>query len=89
MAEILRVVTRLLERAEDQRGERLPAAVRPPDVVHDELARLGCDSRGGRGRELVGGRRRRDAQVGKLLLEELDRVRVRALVYAVQRFAAA
>src|SRR5215210_914193 len=43
VAEVLRVVARLLQRAQDERGERLAAAAAAGDVLADAIARCGCD----------------------------------------------
>ena len=49
VTEIARVVTRLLQAAEDERRKGLPAAAGALDIVGDALARLGDDLRSQRG----------------------------------------
>ena len=88
MAEVPRVVARLLQRAEDERRERLAAASGALDVVGHDLARLRCDVSGGRRGELVRGRRCRHAEVGELGEQQLDGLWVGTLVDAVERLAA-
>ena len=46
VAEVLRVVARLLERAQDERRERLTPAPRLLGVLRDELRRLARECRG-------------------------------------------
>src|SRR6266511_3960618 len=88
VAEILGVVAGLLERAEHERGEGLAAPARAECVVHNALARLRGDRCGRRRSEEIGGRRRRDLEIRELLEQQLDRLRIRALVDAIQRLAA-
>ncbi len=71
VAEVLRVVARLLERAEDERRERLAAAPALLHVRRHALADLAGEPSGDARTELVGvGRRRRGhLQVGELRKE--------------------
>ena len=90
VAEVPRVVARLLQRPEDERRERLP----PPPRLRRRTsltrsARLGRDARRVGGREPLGRRRRRNVEVGELREQELDRLRVGPLVHAVERLAPA
>ena len=87
MAEIARVVPRLLQRAEDERRKRLPPPPRRLGVGGDPLGGLAGERRGCLRRKLLGRRRRRDAERGELREEELDRLRVGPLVDAVERLA--
>ena len=90
MAEVARVVARLLERAQDERRERLASAARlRRRSAVDALA----DRAGERGR--VGGRQCSSSGAGgvgtsrsaSLREQEHDRLRVRPLVHAEQRLA--
>ena len=66
MAEVARVVARLLQRAQDERRERLPPATGLHDVLGHPLASLGGDARSCGGRELLRHRRGRNVEVGEL-----------------------
>ena len=89
VAEVARVVSRLLQRPEDERGEGLAAASRPLDVVRDTLARLRGELRGEPRRQAlpVGCRRGRHLECGELREQVKDGLRVGPLVDAVERFA--
>ncbi len=84
VADVLRRVAGLLERAQHERAERDPAVARaahvrvhaPGDVAH-ELRRL-------RGEERVGQRRRGHSERGELLDEPADALGIGALVDAVE-----
>ena len=65
VAEVARVVARLLERAQDERRERLPPAARLLDVLGDPLRDLARELRRRLRRERLGHGRRRDAEVGR------------------------
>ena len=91
VAEVARVVVRLLQRAQDERGERLLPTLGLAHVLGDALARLRGEAgrvrrghavalRNGRGRHL---------EVGELREHELDRLRLGRLVDAVERVAPA
>ena len=89
VAEVARVVARLLERAQDERGKRLlpaPGLRRRSRVT--ALADARRQARGLGRREVLGHGGRRHLEVGELGEEELDRLRVGALVDAVERLAA-
>src|SRR5436190_4551915 len=85
MAEVLRRVLRLLERPQDQRGQRPTAMADPADVLVDEARDL--PHRVGRllGRKQLRQRRRRDLERRELRDESLHAGRLGALVDAVQR----
>ena len=89
MPEVLRVVPRLLERAQDECRERLAPAARLPDVGRDLLG----DRTGQVGRLLrrhaLGHRRRRHPELDQLREQAFDRLRIRPLVHAVERLTAA
>src|SRR5581483_7046070 len=87
MAEVLRVVARLLERPQDERWERLPSAPRLLDIRGDELRGLAGRDGGELWRELFRHGRGRHAEVGELREQLLDRLRIGALVHAVERRA--
>ena len=89
VAEVARVVARLLERAQDEGRERLSPPPRLRDVLGNRVARLGGDAGRVRGREVLRRRRRRNRKVGELCKQQLDRLRVRPLVDAEERFASA
>ena len=90
MAEVSRVVARLLERAEHERREGVPSPPRPRDVVGHRLARGSRQAgRRRRGERLVlRHRRRRHLQVGEAREEKRDRLRVRPFVDAEERLSA-
>jgi hypothetical protein len=85
VAEVPRVVARLLERAQDERGERLLAAAALARVRHDALADLARQAGGLARAQVVGDGRRRHAELLQLRQQEPDRLRVGALVHAVER----
>src|SRR5919204_4270668 len=89
VAEVPRVIPRLLERLQDERREGVSPPPRPGDVIRDPLARNACD----RGRihrpKPLRNRRRRHAEVGELPDQQLDRLRLGPLVHPVERLAAA
>ena len=87
MAEILRVVARLLQRSQDERRERLAPTPRLLGVLRDELRRLARERRRLLRRQPLRHGRRRHAEIGELREQVLDRLRVRTLVDAVQRLA--
>jgi len=89
VAEVVGVVAGLLEGTKDEGRKGFATAARALDVVHDPHAHLPGDRGGGRGRELLGRGRRRHAQIGELLQQELDRLRVRPFVDAIERRALA
>ncbi len=88
VAEVPRVVARLLQRAQDERRERLPASPR----LLGELADPRADPRREPGRlgrrEVLRHRRRRHLERLELREQELDRLRIRPLVHPVERLAA-
>ena len=88
--EVLRVVARLLERAQHERGKRLLATFGVRDVLAHALARLGRDPRRLLRRHVVGVGRRRSRDLDRRQLREQprDRERLRPLVHAEERFAA-
>jgi hypothetical protein len=90
VAEVARVVARLLERAQDERGERLAAALRLLDVLAHALARAAGEHRGLLWRDAigVGDRRRRHLERGELCVQARDRLRLGRLVDAEERLAA-
>src|SRR6478735_2094200 len=88
MAEVARVVARLLERAQDEPRERLPSAPRLLDVLGDARGDLARELRRLLWRQPVGRRRRRHAEVRELCEQVLDGQRVGLLVHAVERLAA-
>ena len=88
MTEVLRVVARLLERAQHKCRKRFAPAARLGHVLHHPLARVRRQLGGERRSELPWRRRCRYIQVGELLQQQLDRVRVRTLMHAVERLAA-
>ena len=87
VAEVARVVPRLLQRPEHEGRKGLGAAARPLDVVRDALARLRCELRGeARGQALPLGRRRGGhLERGELREQVQDGLRVGPLVDAVER----
>src|SRR5205814_4266769 len=85
--EVARVVTRLLERLEDERREGVAAPARLPRVLHDTLARLRGEQGCIRRPEALRRGRRRNAEVGELRQQQLDRLRLRPFVDAVERLA--
>src|SRR5918995_2938294 len=88
VTEVARVVSRLLQRPEDERREGLGAATRPPDVIRDALARLRGELRGETRRQAlpVGRRRSRHLECRELREQVKDGLRVGPLVDAVERF---
>ena len=88
VAEVARVVARLLERAQDEARERLAAAARPARVLGDALARRGRDPGRLRRAHALGRGRGRHAEVGEPVEQPLDRVGLGRLVHAVERAAA-
>ena len=92
VAEVARVVVRLLQRAQDERGKRLRPALGLAHVLGDALARLprrGWAASEGVMRLAARSRRRRHLEVGQLGEHELDRLRLGRLVDAVERVALA
>ena len=88
VAEVRRVVARLLQRPQDERRERDPPATRLRDVVRDRARRSAPASAAAScGASRFGRRRCRHAQVGELREQVLDRLRIGTLVHAVQRLA--
>ena len=79
VAEVARVVAGLLERAQDERAERLLPALRARGELGHELAGRGCDlgrlARSHRLRVRAG--RRRDLELGEAGEQQLDRLRAR------------
>ena len=88
MAEVARVVARLLERAQHESRERLPPAPRLLDVLGDPRRDLSGELRRLLRCQPVGRRRRRHAEVRELGEQVLDGERVGLLVHAVERLAA-
>ena len=85
MAEVARVVAGLLERAQDQRGERGAAASGPAHVRVDQAGDLGGALPRLLRRQRLGQRRRGHVERGQLLGQARDARGVRALVDAVER----
>ena len=85
MAERLRVVVGLLERAQDEERQRVAAVAGALDVLADEARAGGDDVRGLRRRHVLVHGRRRDAERRELLDEAQRALAVGLLVDAVQR----
>ena len=86
VAEVPRVVARLLERAQHERRERLAArgpTARRTRSTRCEISPASCAA--ACGVSDVGHRRRRHAEVGELREQQRDRLRVGPLVHAVER----
>jgi hypothetical protein len=76
VAEVLRRVAGLLERAQDERREGQAAVAGAPHVLVDQHRALRDDVRRLRGRERLGHRRRRDVQRRELVDEAQHRLRL-------------
>ena len=85
VASVDRVVARLLERAQDERGQRRAAAAGAPHVGVDHARDLPHRVLGLLRRHRLRQRRRRHVERGELLDQALDPQRLRALVDAVER----
>ena len=85
VTDVPRCVVRLLERAQDERGESAAAVARAADVLVDEDRALGDDVRCLRRRHHVGHRGSRDVERCELGDEALDGLGLRTLVDAVER----
>ncbi len=85
VAEVRRRVAGLLERAQDERREGQAAVPGAAHVLVDQHRALRDDVRRLRGRERLGHRRRRDVQRRELVDQAQHRLRLRALVDAVER----
>ena len=84
VAEVVRRVVRLLQRAQDERRERAAPAARAPDLLGDEPADLADRVRRLLRAHLLGQRRGGHVERLELLHQELDPRRVRPLVDAVE-----
>ena len=87
VAEVDRVVARLLERAQHERGQRRAAAAGAPHVGVDHARDLADRVLGLLRRHRLRQRRGRHVERGELLDQALDAQRLRALVDAVERRA--
>ena len=84
VAEVARRVVGLLERAQDERAERAPAASAGAHVAFDELRDLADEAPRLRRGEVLGDRRRRHLERDELLDEPLDARGLGLLVDAVE-----
>jgi hypothetical protein len=89
VTEVPRVVARLLERSQDERGKGLSAAARLLGIPRDRGAHARGQARRLRRRQVVGYRRRRDLELREFGEEQLHRLGLRALVNPVERLATA